>query len=180
MSKKQRYEFYKKHHICTRCGQADAIRGHTLCWDCNEKAAKSNKKCNDAHRKENAERLRNLRAYRKENGLCSWCGKPSGNFSYCAKHRAIKRLRVEKMRREKGIMSKSMGADGYFCGICLKPVEKKGMKLCNRCYQLNHEKCMKMIKNRDNSNHWWRTVSDAQYREHIAKTQRKDIIDRGA
>jgi hypothetical protein len=173
MGSKELYEFYKKKHICTYCGQNDAIRGHTLCWDCQEKQYAANKKYNDSHRKENAERLRKLRAYRKENGLCIQCGKPSGKFSYCEKHRAIKRLKTEKRRREKGIMSKSMGADGYFCGICLKPVEKKGMKLFNRCYQLNYEKCMKMIANRDNSLHWWRTLNDASYREYIAKQDGK-------
>lgn len=35
------YEYYKKHHICVRCGQEDAERNSTLCFRCRIKNRES-------------------------------------------------------------------------------------------------------------------------------------------
>ena len=83
------YEFYKKHHICVKCGQEDAERNSTLCFRCRIKNRESAIKYYKSHKEEQKERkrIRSKKRYNtlKERGLCTSCGKrhTENNKVYC-------------------------------------------------------------------------------------------------
>lgn len=79
MCSKANYEFYKKHHICVRCGQEDAERKHTMCLSCMMKSREESLNYSMSHREEINEksRIRSKIRYErlKQEGLCTACGK---------------------------------------------------------------------------------------------------------
>lgn len=83
------YEWYKKHNICVKCGQEDAVRNHVLCFRCMIKNREVTKKYADKHRIEVREknRVSNKNRYYKlkELGICTLCGKrkTKSNKVYC-------------------------------------------------------------------------------------------------
>lgn len=77
---KERYDWLKEHNICTKCGQANAIKNQTLCIDCAVKARERTYKwyanLDDNTRKKYREKYRKERYYKlKEQGICTRCGK---------------------------------------------------------------------------------------------------------
>ena len=83
------YEFYKKHHICVRCGQEDAERNHTLCFRCMIKNRESSIAYHKKHKNERIEKKREINKIRyyklKQLGICTSCGKRKTKYNkvYC-------------------------------------------------------------------------------------------------
>lgn len=77
---KERREYLKAHGICIRCGYRQAISGMVLCSDCREKNNKSrigkkNKPLTDEQKIWQHELNKQKYHLRKEQGLCTYCGK---------------------------------------------------------------------------------------------------------
>lgn len=85
MCNRTNYEFYKKHHICVRCGQENAERNHILCFRCMIKSREQSLVYNNKHREERKEKSRinsRNRYYRlKESGVCTSCGKRKTEYN---------------------------------------------------------------------------------------------------
>lgn len=83
------YEYYKKHHICARCGQEDAEKNSILCFRCRIKNRESSINYYKRHKEERKEqnRINNRLRYDrlKKQGLCTSCGKRQAQNSkvYC-------------------------------------------------------------------------------------------------
>ena len=77
---KERYYFLKQHGMCTKCGQADAIKNQTLCINCAAKASEKTYKwyanLEENERKEYRRKYRKNRYSKLKNqGICVRCGK---------------------------------------------------------------------------------------------------------
>lgn len=172
---KERYTWYKEHRICVQCGANEAAKKHTRCLECMskdvEKSIKYQTKNTDKHREYNKQYQRELRAFRKEHGLCQRCGKPTkNNYVFCTEHLAANRIKGENMRRKKGILPRELMGKGEFCFFCGKPVAHKGDKTCPACHARECEWAENMRKRIDYKNHIWRKFNDASFCEHQAKT----------
>lgn len=89
----ERYEYYKKHSICVRCGQEDAVKNRTLCLVCMMKNREYAVNYHKKHKEEVREksRIRSKIRYNrlKKLKICTSCGKrtTSNNkvlCNYCA------------------------------------------------------------------------------------------------
>lgn len=131
------YELLKKHHYCTACRKQDAytLSGKILCFECAEKLNKQHRE--DYHRRKeyHLSHKKQLREYRKSNGLCIDCGKKAVEGRVrCKKHLAIERFRAEKHRAKKGVIPRAMSVELGYCEMCCKEFATKG-KLCDECYE---------------------------------------------
>jgi hypothetical protein len=72
-----RYDWYKSHGICPRCGQADAVKDKVYCLNCLDKEAVSTMMYRVTHdTKEKNRMFCKTRYYMaKENGICVRCFK---------------------------------------------------------------------------------------------------------
>lgn len=173
---KERYAWYKEHGICVRCGQEKADKGHTRCLQCRFIDIDNQISYKERHKETYAEYQkqyqRNLRAYRKEHGLCQQCGKPTNNgHVFCTEHLATRRVRQQNRQREKGVMPRELMGNGKFCYFCGKPVANKGDKCCPKCLKRERKWSAEMRKRIDYENHIWHKLNDAHFREHEAKTK---------
>lgn len=131
------YELLKKYHYCTVCGKQDAytLAGRILCFECAEK--KNKKQREDYHKKREYHSLRKkqLREFRKLNGLCIECGEIAVEGRVrCEKHLALGRHRAEKHKTQKGVISRAISVELGYCEMCCKRFATKG-KLCEECYE---------------------------------------------
>ena len=78
-SQYERYDYLKKLHICVNCGNQEAEPNNIYCFECKEKKNKKNKdyyaKNKESLGKKRKEYFKNLYYKRKENGICTKCGK---------------------------------------------------------------------------------------------------------
>lgn len=73
---KEQYWLCKENGICTKCHAKDAVAGQSLCADCREKAYARRRMLETSEKKEKRSLCKKrLYYYRKENGLCTKCGK---------------------------------------------------------------------------------------------------------
>lgn len=173
------YAYYKAHGICVTCGQEKAKQGRVRCWRCliNQREHEAEYRQHKTHeQKETAkakrrEREAALREDRREQGLCPNCGRERKNKKYalCDKCRLSAKKSAQKNRLDAGRVPNAFRGDGYFCAICLKPVENDGDKLCDRCRANNEINVAKARAAQDNSNHYWRRLSNGQYKLYMAK-----------
>lgn len=75
----ERYDYLKKIHICTNCGNEEAEPNNIYCYECREKIYKRNAKYYKKNKEElntkRKEYFKNLYHQRKEQGVCTKCGK---------------------------------------------------------------------------------------------------------
>lgn len=140
----ERYYWLKEHKICTTCGHEDAFEGHTRCPKCIEKASIASAKCWDKKRaeynKRGLKRKKELRSERKEQHLCTRCGKPlpinQKEFECitCRKKRNEKRRTGrevgekfrERIEQEKCMYCGETAVKGYcFCEAHLKELRER-------------------------------------------------------
>lgn len=157
----ERYEWYKSHGICVDCGANDAAKGHTRCLECMskelEKTLKWQKNNTEKYREYQKLYQRNLRAYRKENGLCQQCGKPTQNgYVFCTEHLAARRIKKENRRRQQGIIPRWMFGNSELCTFCGKSVANKGDKCCPTCLERERKWSAEQRKKIDYENTWFR------------------------
>lgn len=79
------YEFYKKNHICVKCGQEDAERNHTMCLECMMKSRESSlayaKKHKEKINEKSRIRSRNRYYELKKLNICTSCGKRETKYN---------------------------------------------------------------------------------------------------
>ena len=139
-SSKERYKWLKSHGICVACGQENAVKGQTLCLLCRDKSRENTLKW----QKNNAEKFKNYNKemqkqrydFRRKNGLCWICGKPTGGKVYCEIHNKKHNIKQNERNHTKKTFPRDLlGGKGEFCYFCGKPVSKYGDKVCSSCYE---------------------------------------------
>lgn len=140
----ERATFLKEHNLCAWCGKAKSLEGHRLCWDCWDKSCehsyqKYHSMTNEEKKtsqKKTSEYRKELRKKRREQGLCTSCGKPviDGHLT-CRICRNKHNNAAKEYRREKGVISFEERGNGTYCLRCCKPVETQGNTFCTSCYE---------------------------------------------
>ena len=134
---KERYEWYKAHGICVKCGQRSAERGRLLCLECWGKQLEANRKrvLSDADKAKMREYMRVKREEWRKNGICTICGKRNANEgkNTCGICRAKDRERHREKAREIGKIPMEERGYGYCFQCCTPiPIDSKRKK-CDRC-----------------------------------------------
>lgn len=156
---REEYAFRKKHKICVRCGKEDAYGDSVFCLACKmdkRYSAKENYKNLSEAQSKKSQKLMDTYYLRKESGICVKCGKRHSEKGYvkCDVCRYSEKHKEMLRRREQGILPKDMGGNGIYCATCLKPVETKGNKLCDRCYQNSLKNIAKALKSPPKDNYF--------------------------
>ena len=128
------YYWYKEHGICVKCKQEDAYKG-IMCLACKMDERKKPKK---RYPEKNAAYQAELRAKRKAEHKCVYCGRDLYKWDdrvACGVCRAKQNAQKRQKSRIEGRVPQYFRGDGYHCAICYKLVENKGDKLCARCYK---------------------------------------------
>lgn len=137
--------WYREHERCADCGKKDAytMAGRYRCYECAWR--KHERDTGHRDRVEENERARDLRAERREKGLCTKCGAklPDGyEYVMCGSCRARDRARQEKKRRDAGTIPRAENFAYGLCYICGSPVAKgealysgRPLRLCVRCHK---------------------------------------------
>ena len=113
------YDWYKSHHICTRCRKETAVPGRTLCPDC---AAQSRIKAAERRavkRDEINQKYKEWNIQKKEQGLCR-CGRPARPGKVQCVECAL-RDRKRRLSKQKA-MPLGLRKELHICLRCLKPV----------------------------------------------------------
>lgn len=139
---RERYQWLKEHHICTKCGKADAEPGKVKCVACAE-ATNRNRRTAYAARNRDSEINRAMVKYneRKEQGICVVCGI---RYSEIGRVRCkICRDRINARRHErdpdgsiraqKKAEYKQRLKEQGLCLLCGKRKPMEGKKRCQKC-----------------------------------------------
>lgn len=133
---REMYVWRKAHHICTKCGQEDALKGHTRCISCLEKERGKTKKPLNTEQ-QYSQRIHQKRRYDllAAFGMCTACGKRNAapGRAYCTECLIKRRRKSEEKRRKAGIFPR----DSYsgLCTMCNKNPPVEGKKQCRECYE---------------------------------------------
>lgn len=148
---KERYIWLKEHHICVNCGNEDADYKSTLCFKCKEKIYKRNNDYYLKNKQKIDDRKREYRRkqyhIRKENGICTKCGKRK----VCRKSTTLCidcyiRQKRRKDKRWNNDIDRDDRVGLGLCYICGKKLNKHNV-LCDKCLE---NSIMKMKKINDN------------------------------
>ncbi len=99
----------KERGLCRRCGKN--AQGKSFCPECYKK--------NEARRKE-------VRAQRKKEGICTYCGKPVNKVSNSVCEDCSRKYGEIRLRKYRAYRKKNL------CGDCGKPT-KAGQARCDKC-----------------------------------------------
>lgn len=150
---REEYAFRKKYKMCVKCGKERVYGDSVFCLACKMDKRDSQKENYKPLSKEqsNKKSKKAMEIYysRKGSGICVKCGKRPSEKGYvmCNVCRYKKKHSEAVKRKEQGVLLKDMGGNGIYCATCLKPVETKGNKLCDRCYQNSLKNVAKALKN---------------------------------
>lgn len=131
-----------KCHLCRDCGRQDArtLNGYSYCYECGEKRREYARVWREKHRDEVNARRQERRAQRKDDGLCTHCGRKSDGRVLCARCRAKDAQRFQRSYEHKRV--------GNVCFQCCKGEPLPGKKLCRECYEKNMVTLRKMWERR--------------------------------
>lgn len=127
------YYWYKSAGICVKCKQENAEKG-IFCLKCRMDERQRKKK---KYPEKMKTYMRELKAKRKAEHICVKCGRPLPSWDKrvsCGICRAKENAHKREVSQKQGRIPLYFRGDGEHCAICFKPVETKGKKLCNRCY----------------------------------------------
>lgn len=115
MSSNELKHFYAEHGICQDCGHEFAEPGHVRCKACAE-LFNNRKKQRDPDGSKHRQYLKDLREYRRANGLCLDCNRPVvlGRMR-CAKHLESERQAMQVQRIKKRVRKQAI-LDGTILG----------------------------------------------------------------
>lgn len=140
---KDRYAYYKAHHICPTCQTRSAAPGRVRCEICLAVGANRGPHPRD-HGK-----IKELRERRNAEGKCIWCGKPLASDSKCyCKECQIKNRRRQIAKRD-GIARSERPAFNL-CYVCGVPIED-GKSLCETC----RERCISHLPAPSKESKWY-------------------------
>lgn len=134
-------DFYydrKRLHLCVWCGKKDArtMTGKIYCFECNERKKKYNKRYEEEHREASQEKNKNKYRSRKEQGVCTVCGKRKATDGKvtCDICRARLRRYSREWKHKKGGRSRAEEIANGNCARCFAPVAP-GYRLCPKCLE---------------------------------------------
>lgn len=151
---KESREFYSKIGICPICCKNKLFGDEKSCIECREKKRKTRKTTiKEEDRQKIREQKRNTYRIRKENGICTRCGKKKAAYgrtkcALCLKKDAQNHMKMDINPKEHYI--KRMTA-AHLCLDCKKPVDMENSKLCQSCWQKHHDIG---VKNASENKYW--------------------------
>ena len=157
---KERYQWYKSHGICVRCGKEKADKGRTRCLQCRfididnarKWQAANKERITEYNKKAQRERRESLKAQ----GLCQICAKPSDGRVICRRCAIPRNIKQNEKRHANGVMPRDMMGDGEYCFFCGQPVKHKGDKSCSACHKRNADIANSNRLKIDYMEHKWR------------------------
>lgn len=131
---RKRYHWYKNHHICVKCGQAEAAPNRTKCDSCLEKDRKRHRENWDNVRDVRNIYAKNRRIRNKSKGMCAKCGaKPlwDTSTSMCYDCMIVQRNATRRWKEPRKLKWRESG-------LCVRcgGVRKPGYKVCRKCYDI--------------------------------------------
>lgn len=140
-------KYYQENHVCPNCRKNSILGDEKICPEC--LAKESERSMNNRNREHynliHREWSKIEYERRKENGICTRCGKRNADYNFftCGicrnKDRQRKRIRYGKPdRRERYKIG--------LCYFCNNPI-KDGYKVCEKHYQMNIEKARNEASN---------------------------------
>lgn len=140
----ERYDYLKKIHICTNCGNEESEPNSNLCLECKEKIYSRKKNYYIRNKKEINQKqkkyFKNLYYQRKEKGICTKCGKRKmcKNSTTLCLDCYVKSKRRKDKRWNNDIPRSERVAYGlcYICGS----KRKEHNTLCDNCYSRSKNK----------------------------------------
>ena len=161
LEKKRKYcrenkEFYRENGICTECGKVLVPKSERICPECRAKITASRKPMSDEQRQRNNKKFseyeKNLYRERKEQGICTRCGKRKAIHG-----KAKCGICLEKdaeMHRKKYFDRpniKEYRKQNHLCYFCGKPIAV-GRTICEDC----EKRCSENGKKASAMNQYWR------------------------
>lgn len=160
-NKKQYREYRIITGICTRCGKNKAEPHMKMCYEClgADRDRYEKKQPTEEQREKDKLKKRELAQYRRENGMCTRCGKyPSENGGICQRCKAYLSRYRDKQRQD---LSRSERADYGICYICGKKPVEEGKKVCQECYETRLKTLPSMWANMNNE--YFRQLNYARF-----------------
>lgn len=150
--------FYRENHLCTECGKVTVPESEKICPECrakyNNRRKPLSKEQKERYKKTFCKQQKSLYWQRKEQGLCTKCGKrkPMSGRAKCGicldkdaqVHRKIyySRPNIREYRKE-----------NHLCYYCGNEIDLEKGQLCSACL----EKCRQNgIKGGGNNDYWKR------------------------
>lgn len=170
---REQYSWRKAHHICVKCGQADAVKSSVFCFDC---LLKNRKRQNKKYKSLTTEEkyAKSMHAKRRYDlcvafGVCPKCSNHNAvkGQVLCAECRLKVKKQQEKQRRKAGIYPRDSYSD--VCVRCGKNPPIDGKKLCGECYEKTLQNLSKANAAIDRKKHIWRTMNNIVFNRHEAK-----------
>lgn len=131
---RKRYHWYKDHHICVKCGQAEAVPNRTKCDVCLEKDRNLHRENWNNVRDVRNIYAKNRRARNKNKGMCAKCGaKPlwGNSTSMCYDCMIVQRNATRRWRKPRELKWRE-------AGLCVRcgGERKPGFMVCRKCYDI--------------------------------------------
>lgn len=136
--KKEWREAYVKLHICTKCHEAEAVKGERLCIECREEHRQRSIQYGATHKAQVKAKGERYVADKLSKGLCVRCGKKKAEEGKkrCARCLAKARQYQANKRIKEGIIPRSIRVSLGYCYICGNEIDRNG-SLCNKCCAKN-------------------------------------------
>ena len=152
---RERRQWLKENHFCVECKKQDALTlaGKIRCFRCNEQHNFHNNKSRYKKKRKRNKKAQRLRAYRRNNHLCTQCGTPlAENYTFLMCPKCRGKNRVRQMGRLSQIPRQHWKDYGlcYLCGNKLDGAirtDGEPSRLCRQCYQ---KACASLEKKRQN------------------------------
>lgn len=152
-------EWCREHKICPACGKNKLYGDEKNCIEC--RAIKATYKENHKLTEEQRERYneltkknnKNTYQERKKLGICTRCGKRKAISGKCKcaicqeKDNAIHRKRTENKQN-----IREYRKENHLCYYCGEPIDREQGQLCQKCWQIDHERGKKL----NSDNKYWR------------------------
>lgn len=152
---RERYEWYKAHGICVKCGRRDAFNGRVECEYCIERRYLYSKQ---EKRVEAARHFANSRYHaRLEAGVCPYCGKAPIHGEYKSCESCRKKLKqYRKIRQHETEQNFVSEKESWMCrmGQCQVPAAA-GETLCAKHSQQIKTMIDRSISARKLNGHAW-------------------------
>ena len=136
MTNSEWYYLKRSARICIQCGKEDAytMAGRCLCADCAEKKKEKTKRWWHENGDKMSEHKKLIYRQRKENGLCTVCGRKAVKGKTKCVFCLEKYAEISQEHRLRTGINWPRGDNGL-CYRCNKKEALPGMKLCAECYE---------------------------------------------
>lgn len=131
INSRQERLFRKRNNLCLYCGKESVYLNDSFCEVCEQKQKENQRRSVEKNREHNRVKAIEIRNSRREQGLCTRCGKhkASSNRSLCEWCLAKARNNYSKNKNDISRSERSSYGLCYFCGL---PLDREG-KTCSNC-----------------------------------------------